>query len=74
MVDFVGSLIVGLFGALAGFAMLYFLVWLAILLPSEMARERRRDPTVWVLISIVGSPPLAILLLMALGKAPPNGV
>ena len=70
----VGSLLGALVGAVAGLAMLYFLLWLAILLPSEMARERRRDPTVWVLISIAGSPPLAILLLIALGKASPNGV
>ena len=64
----VGSLLGALVGAVAGLAMLYFLLWLAILLPSEMARERRRDPTVWVLISIAGSPPLAILLLIALEK------
>ena len=70
MADFFGSL----GGAVAGFAILFLIVCLYVLLPSNMARERRRDPMVWVLISIVGSPPLAILLLMALGDAPANEV
>jgi hypothetical protein len=63
-----------LFGAVVGFAMLFYIVWLSVLLPSNMARQRRRDPMVWVFISIVGSPPLAILLLMALGDAPTKEV
>lgn len=70
LADFFGLLV----GAVAGFAVLFFIVWLYVLLPSDMARERRRDPMVWVLISIVGSPLLAILLLMALGDAPTNEV
>lgn len=65
MIEFLG----GLFGIIAMFALLYFGVWLYFLLPADMARDRNRDPFVWVLISIVGSPLLAILLLTALGDA-----
>lgn len=49
--------------------LLYGIVWLVFLLPADMARERGRDPFVWVLISIVGNPLLAILLLAALGDS-----
>ena len=50
-------------------AALVFLLWLYILLPAGMASDRNRSPFVWVLISLVGSPLLAILLLIALGDA-----
>ena len=50
-------------------ALMYFGVWLYVLLPADMARDRNRDPLIWALISIVGSPLLAILLLIALGDA-----
>ncbi|WP_294971274.1 hypothetical protein [Tabrizicola sp.] len=46
-----------------------FTIWIIFILPANMAAERGRSPGVWVLISIVGSPPLAILLLIALGDA-----
>ncbi len=59
----------GLIGIVAAIAIFYFAVWLFILLPADMARDRGRDPFIWVLISIVGSPFLAILLLAALGDA-----
>lgn len=68
------DLLGGLVQVVVAVAMLYFVVWLFVLLPSRMARERRRDPVIWVLISLVGSPLLAILLLTALGEAPANGV
>jgi hypothetical protein len=51
-------------------AVLALVIWLAILLPAQMARERRRNPLIWIGISLVGSPLLAILLLLALGNAP----
>jgi fumarate reductase subunit C len=51
-------------GVVLGFAVL---VWFCILLPAGMARRRNRSALVWVLIGFVGSPLLAILLLIALG-------
>ena len=56
-------------GAVAIFLALYFLVWLYVWLPSDMAKERNREPFAWVLISILGSPFLAIILLWLLGEA-----
>jgi hypothetical protein len=49
------------------FLALYLLVWFYIWLPSDMARERNREPFAWILISILGSPFLAIFLLWLLG-------
>jgi hypothetical protein len=46
-----------------------FVVWLYILLPAGMAERRNRSQIIWVLISLVGSPILACLLLLALGNA-----
>ena len=43
--------------------------WLYIGLPWDMAKARKRQPLLWVLISIVGSPFLAIILLWWLGEA-----
>lgn len=45
-------------------------LWLYILLPARMANDRNRNAVIWVLISLVGSPVLAILLLIALGTKP----
>ena len=45
---------------------------LYIYIPAVMARSRGRSAVVWVLISFVGSPLLAILLLIALGSASPD--
>jgi len=45
-----------------------FVVWLYILLPAGMAERRNRSRIIWVLISLVGSPILACLLLLALGN------
>ncbi|WP_281973139.1 hypothetical protein [Ruegeria faecimaris] len=49
---------------------LAFVIWLWIIVPMNMAQNRNRSGLIWVLISIVGSPLLAILLLYALGDAP----
>lgn len=46
------------------------IVWLYFYLPAMMAIDRNRSATIWVLISLVGSPLLAVLLLFALGDAP----
>lgn len=59
-------------GMIAGIAALVLIVWFCILLPADMARERNRDPLIWVLISLVGSPLLTILLLIALGEVAPS--
>lgn len=52
-----------------GFIALAFALWLWIWVPAQMAKNRNRSPLVWVLISFVSSPLLAILLLAALGDA-----
>ncbi|WP_261307779.1 hypothetical protein [Ruegeria atlantica] len=44
-------------------------IWLYIL-PITMAGRRNRSGLIWFLIGLVGSPLLAILLLLALGDAP----
>lgn len=59
----------GLALAVLGF-FLWLMLWLFVLLPADMAKERNRSATNWVLISLFVSPVLAILLLMALGPAP----
>nr|WP_309504130.1 hypothetical protein [uncultured Roseovarius sp.] len=59
----------GIAALVVGALAIWFIVWLYILLPARMAQERNRAPLIWVLISFVGSPILAILLLIALGDA-----
>ena len=44
-------------------------IWLWIFVPAQMAKRRHREVGIWVLISLAGSPLLAILLLIALGDA-----
>lgn len=50
-------------------ALMGFLIWFCIVLPAQMATRRNRSGLLWVLIALVGSPLLAILLLVALGDA-----
>ncbi len=57
-------------GIIVGVVLLAFVIWLWIIVPMNMAQARNRSGLIWVLISIVGSPLLAILLLYALGDAP----
>lgn len=52
---------------LFGFLVVFLVVWFYILLPAGMAGRRNRSQLIWVLISLVGSPILACLLLLALG-------
>jgi|GEM_PF-1620743 len=48
---------------------LWFVLWLCVVVPYETAIKRDRDGVFWVLVSIIGSPILAILLLWYLGTA-----
>lgn len=59
----------GLLSVIIGLIALFFVLWLYILLPAGMADRRSRSQLIWVLISLVGSPILACLLLLALGDA-----
>ena len=47
---------------------LWFAVWLFIQLPYQMANARQRDGIAWVLVSLFGSPLVAIFLLLVLGR------
>ncbi|NPD16260.1 hypothetical protein HOY34_13755 [Xinfangfangia sp. D13-10-4-6] len=47
----------------------WFSIWLMILVPADMARNRGRSALAWVLISLFFSPFLAILLLLIMGDA-----
>ncbi len=58
-----------LFFIVFGLLALFVVLWLYILLPAGMAERRNRSQVIWVLISLVGSPFLAVLLLLALGDA-----
>ncbi len=59
----------GLVGLLFLIVLGVFVIWLYIL-PITMAGRRNRSGLIWFLIGLVGSPLLAILLLLALGDAP----
>ena len=61
-------MIEGLFSVVFGLLALFFVLWLYILLPAGMAQRRNRSQLIWVLVSLVGSPILACLLLWALGN------
>ena len=56
--------------AIGVLALLAVLFLIFIYLPAKMASNRNRNALVWVLISLFGSPILAVLLLIALGDAP----
>lgn len=57
----------GFVGVIAAFAALWLILWLYILLPWRMAEKRGRSGCLWVVISVLFSPILAVLLLLALG-------
>ncbi len=42
-------------------------IWIWVVLPADMARKRGRSQVGWVLVSLVGNPFLAIILLLLLG-------
>lgn len=51
----------------------WFVLWVYILLPAGMARNRNRSAFIWVPIGIFGSPFLAVPLLLALDYRPIGG-
>jgi hypothetical protein len=57
-------------GFVLGLVLLVFLFWFSIILPAQMATSRGRNWFIWICISMIGTPLLAILLLIALGDAP----
>ncbi|RCW77874.1 hypothetical protein [Paracoccus lutimaris] len=61
------------FGIIFGIAAMLLVLWFYLVVPAQMASRRNRSPFLWVLISLFGSPILAILLLFAMGGCPPNG-
>ena len=63
------DVLIGLLLVVFGLCLLYFAVWLFILLPAEMAEGRNRNQLFWVLVSLLVSPFIACLLLLALGQA-----
>jgi hypothetical protein len=66
----VSELVSSLVALFVGVCLIGIVLWLYIFLPAGMATSRNRNAVIWVLISIFGSPILAILLLLALGAAP----
>lgn len=58
----------GLFVLVLSGLALWLMLWLFILLPAKMARARKRSALIWVLISLLFSPIVAIFLLLVLGK------
>ncbi|MDG2452527.1 MAG: hypothetical protein P8M63_06770 [Paracoccaceae bacterium] len=53
-------------------ALVALLVYVAVYVPITMARTRDRHPYGWLLISLLLSPPIAIIGLMMLGRATPE--
>jgi hypothetical protein len=67
--DLVRGAVEGLLAFFFGVALLWFTLWLYILVPARMARSRGRSAVVWVLLSLIFSPVLAIFFLWFLGDA-----
>lgn len=59
-----------IFTIIIGLAALFFVLWIYILLPAEMATKRGRSAFGWVVLSLFFSPILACLLLLLLGDNP----
>lgn len=47
-------------------AVLFFL-WLWVIVPAKMAKKRHREPAIWVILSVIASPLVAIVALLAVG-------
>ncbi len=62
-------MIEGILTLAIGLLALYFVVWVYILLPAGMAERRNRSQFLWVLVSLIGSPILACLLLLLFGDS-----
>lgn len=46
-----------------------FFVWLWIIVPAKMAKQRHREPAIWIILSVIASPLVAIVALLAVGDA-----
>lgn len=44
-----------------------FLFWLWVIVPAKMAKKRHREPAIWVILSVIASPLVAIVALLAVG-------
>ena len=42
--------------------------WLCIMMPADMAEKRNRNQLGWIIVSLIGSPMLAVILLTYLGE------
>jgi hypothetical protein len=67
--EFLG-VVLGIGGATIG---LWIVWWVFVAIPYEMATERGRDGLAWVLVSLFGSPFLAIVLLWYVGELQEEG-
>ncbi|WP_136636896.1 hypothetical protein [Pseudooceanicola onchidii] len=47
---------------------LILFVWLCVLFPAELAEKRNRSQFLWVLVAILGTPMVAVGLLLYLGE------
>ena len=44
-----------------------FFLWLWVIVPAKMAKKRNREPAIWVILSVIASPLVAIIALLAVG-------
>ena len=54
---------------LVSVAVVAFVIWLSIVVPMKMANNRGRSALLWVVISLLVSPLVAIIALFAMGDA-----
>lgn len=47
---------------------LMLFIWLCVLFPADLAEQRNRSQSFWVLVAILGTPLLAVVLLTYLGE------
>lgn len=52
--------------------MVYVMYALCIAIPMDMARDRHRDPVLWLIVSFLCSPFVAIFFLWILGDVSPK--
>ena len=53
-------------------AAIVFVVWLCVIVPMNMAKNRGRSVVVWVLVALFLSPFISIIALYAMGDADPK--
>ena len=54
---------------LVGPIVVIFCIWLWVIVPAKMAKKRHREPAIWVILSVIASPLVAIIALLAVGDA-----